>query len=227
MLPSRMLKARGPLLAAAVFAGALFLVGCDEYVRITRDPDLRLPRHATWAWQTTPERPERAEARESRRVISRDVIGRGEGSARERGESVTRENDPQNEVMREKVKTAIEQTLMAKGFKQVTDPGAADFVVDFHLAMQRRNVTVAYPGAYPGLVCGPYGCWEGWGGVGYEHIRFREGTIVIDAVQEPSNHLVYRAVGEKPVKHDLLSFSQNEVNEMVRHLLKDLKPRGK
>ena len=216
MLASRMWKARAPFLVATVFAGALFLAGCDEYVRITRDPDLRLSRHATWAWQTTLEG---AEARGSRRVLSRDVMGRSE--------TVTRENDPQNEAMREKVKSAIEQTLLAKGFKQVSDPGVADFVVDFHLAMQRRNVTVAYPGAYPGLVCGPYGCWQGWGGVGYEHIRFREGTIVIDAFQEPSHHLVYRAVGEKPVKRDLLSFGQNEANEIVRHLLKDLKPRGK
>jgi Domain of unknown function (DUF4136) len=212
-----MLKARVPLVAVALFAGAFLLVGCDEYVHITRDPDLRLPKGATWAWQAAPARG----ARESRPVVSRDVIGRGDR------ETVARDNSPENEALRDKVKVAIQQTLMAKGFKQLSDPDAADFVVDFHLAMRRRNVTVAYPGAYPGLVCGPYGCWEGWGGVGYEHVRFREGTIAIDAVQEPSNHLVYRAVGEKPVNRDLLSFSQSEVNGIVRHLLKDLKPRGK
>jgi len=218
MLASRMLTARASLLATLLFAAAFLLVGCDEYVHITRDPDLRLPSHATWAWQTMPEK---ARTRESRPVVSRDVIGRGEN------ESVVRDNSPENDAMRDKVKVAIEQTLMSKGFKQVSDPGTADFVVDFHLAMRRRNVTVAYPGAYPGLVCGPFGCWQGWGGVGYENVRFREGTIVIDAVQQPSNHLVYRAVGEKPVKRDLLSFSQNEVNELVRHLLKDLKPHSK
>lgn len=218
MLAFRALKGRAPIAIAILFAGTFLLAGCDEYVRITRDPDLRLPRHATWAWQTMPER---GSARESRPVVSRDVIGRSGN------EIVTRDNDPQNDVLRDKVKVAIEQNLMAKGFKQVSDPGAADFVVDFHLAMQRRNVRVAYPGAYPGLVCGPYGCGQGWGGVGYENIRFREGTIVIDAFQEPSNHLAYRAIGEKPVKRDLLSFSQNEVNDIVHHLLKDLKPRGK
>ena len=217
MPASRMLRARVPFLAAALFAGALLLAGCDEYVHITRDPDMRLARHATWAWQTGPARV----ARESRRVVSRDVIGRGGN------ESVVRDSDPQNDALRDKVKLAIEQNLMAKGFKQVTDPGEADFVVDFHLAVRRRNVTVAYPGAYPGLVCGPFGCWEGWSGVGYENIRFREGTIVIDATQEPSNHQIYRAIGEKPVKHDLLTFSQTEVNDIVHHLLKDLKPRNK
>jgi hypothetical protein len=61
--------------------------------------------------------------------------------------------------------------------------------------------------------------------VSYEHIRFREGTIVVDVLEEPTNHLVYRAVGEKPVRRNALSFSQEEGNEIVRHLLKDLKPR--
>ena len=99
------------------------------------------------------------------------------------------------------------------------------------LALRRRNATVsyAYPTTYPGLVCGPYGCWEGWGwgppGISYEHIRFREGTIVLDVLQQPSNHLAYRAVGGKPLRYDRLTFSQNEMNDMAHALLKDLKPR--
>jgi hypothetical protein len=59
------------------------------------------------------------------------------------------------------------------------------------------------------------------------HIRFREGTIVLDVVQSPTNHLIYRAVGEKPVRRDTFSFSQDEVNGLVHHLLKDLKPSKK
>lgn len=224
MLSLRAVKTKPTVLALGVLAGAFLLAGCDEYVHITRDPDLRIPKHATWAWRTTPDR---AEARDSRdrRVTSRDVIGRGERA------TVVRDTSADNEALREKVKLGVEQTLMQKDFKQVTDPEDADFVVDFHLAMRRRNVTVerVYPGAYPGLVCGPFGCWEsfGWGpaAVGYEHIRFREGTIVLDITQNPSNHLAYRAVGQKPLRHDRLSFSQEEVNSMARALLKDLKPR--
>ncbi len=60
--------------------------------------------------------------------------------------------------------------------------------------------------------------------MGYENIRFREGTVVFDFLQGASNHLVYRAVGEKPVRRDTFSFSQDEVNGLVHHLLKDLKP---
>jgi hypothetical protein len=39
--------------------------------------------------------------------------------------------------------------------------------------------------------------------------------------------LVYRAVGEKPVHRNTFSFSQDEVNGLVHHLLKDLKPSKK
>jgi hypothetical protein len=146
---------------------------------------------------------------------------------------VNREDNADNDVLRGKVKYAVERDLMQKGFKQVSDPDAADFLVDFHIAVRRRNRTVerVYPGAYPGLVCGPFGCYSGWGygpaAVGYENIRFREGTIVLDAVQNPSNHLIYRAVGEKPVRRDTFSFSQDEVNGLVHHLLKDLRPSKK
>jgi hypothetical protein len=157
--------------------------------------------------------------------VSRDVIGRGER------ETVARDTSGDTGALREKVKLGVEQSLMQKGFKQVSDPEDADFIVDFNLAVRRRNVTVqrVYPGAYPGLVCGPFGCWEsfGWGpaAVGYEHVRFREGTIVLDITQNPGNHVAYRAVGQKPLRHDRLSFSQEEVNGMARALLKDLKPR--
>ena len=217
MLSQRLFRARTPLLAAGAIACAILLAGCDEYVHITRDPDVRIPRHATWAW-----RPAREEGRRgSRPVVSRDVISRNE--------TVTPEDNADNEALRGKVKTAIERNLTEKGLKEVSDPATADFLVDFHIAVRRRNMTVetVYPGAYPGLVCGPFGCYSGWGygppAVGYENIRFREGTVVFDVVQNPANHLVYRAVGEKPVRRDTFSFTQDEVNGLVHHLLKDLK----
>jgi Domain of unknown function (DUF4136) len=217
MLFQRLGKA--PLFAAAVLAGGLLLAGCDEYVHITRDRDARIPHHATWAW-----RPAREEGgrRGSRPVTSRDDI--------ERRETVTREDNADNDILRGKVKNAIERNMTEKGFRQASDPETADFLVDFHIAVNRRNVTVGrvYPGGYPGLVCGPFGCYSGWGygpaAVGYENIRFREGTLVVDAVQNPANHLIYRAVGEKPVRRDTFSFSQDEVNGLVRQMLKDLKP---
>jgi len=221
MLSERLSRARTPLFAACAIACVVVLAGCDEYVHITRDPDVHIARHATWAWRPAQEESRRG----SRPVVSRDVITRNE--------TVTREDNADNEALRGKVKTAIERNLSEKGLKEASDPATADFLVDFHIAVRRRNMTVerVYPDAYPGLVCGPFGCYSGWGygpaAVGYENIRFREGTVVLDVVQNPANRLVYRAVGEKPVRRDTFSFTQDEVNGLVHHLLKDLKPSKK
>ena len=220
MLSQKFVRARTSLFAAGTLACAVWLAGCDEYVHITRDPDVHIARHATWAWRPAQEEGSR---RDSRPVTSRDDIARGETVTRDR------DNDAENDILRGKVRSAIEHNLADKGMKEISEPEDADFLVDFHIAVRRRNMTVerVYPGAYPGLMCGPFGCYSGWGwgpaAVGYEHIRFREGTMVLDVVQNPANHLVYRAQGEKPVRRDTFSFSQDEVNGLVHHLLKDLK----
>jgi len=208
-------------LAAACLCG-LVAVGCDDHVQITRDPDVHIAPGATWAWQPAEPRA----ANDSRRVLSRDEPRRNEPPERE---SVERETSAENQLVQDKVKTAIQQALTAKGLKQVSDPAAADFLVDYHFAVERRSATVqtVYPGAYPGLVCGPFGCWEGWdygpAAVGYQRVHFREGTIVFDFTQAATKHLVYRAVGEKPVRRNTFSLTQEDISGLVNHLLKDLK----
>lgn len=217
----RFSKLKLPLALAAVGLFGLVAAGCDDHVQVTRDPDIRIHKGATWAWQPVVEP---VAGRDSRRVTSRDTGGRPEGP-------VARDVVGDNQIVRDRVKTAIQQTLTAKGLAQVSDPATADFLVDYHFAIERRNATVqtVYPGAYPGLVCGPYRCWEGWGygpaAVGYERVHFREGTIVFDLTQQTTQRLVYRAVGEKPVRRDTFSLTQDEINGLVNHLLKDLKTR--
>jgi len=219
-------KTSKSLLTVAALLSLILVAGCDEYVRITRDRDVRIARNATWAWRPAVE--ERAAARETR--DGRPVISRDDLARTRRNQPLRQEADADDAVDRQCVKTAIEQTLLSKGFKQVADPAAADFLVDYKFGVNRRNATVpvAYGGAYPGLVCGPFRCWDSWGYgpafVGYENIHFRAGTIVFDWIQQPDKHLVYRAVGEKPVRYDAFSLTQNDISGLVHHLLKDLKP---
>jgi Domain of unknown function (DUF4136) len=215
---------KSSLIAVSALLSGLLLAGCDEYVQITRDPDVPIHKLATWAWRPATEA---AKARDSRPVVSRDVISRDETAARG-SNTVVRDSNADNEMVRQRVKTAIEQTLVSKGLNQISDPEAADFLVDYHFAVERRNATVpAVYGGYPGVVCGPFGCWQswGWGPAGYERIRFRAGTIVFDFMQQSTKHLVYRAVGEKPVNHNTFSLTQGDINGLVHHLLKDLNTR--
>ncbi len=208
---------KSSLLAVSALLSGLLLAGCDEYVQITRDPDVPIHKLATWAWRPAAEQ---ANARDSRAVISRDMISRDE--------TVVRDSDADNEMVRQRVKTAIEQTLASKGLTQISDAQAADFLVDYHFAVERRNVTVpAAYGGYPGVVCGPYGCWQSWGwgpaAVGYQNIRFRQGTIVFDFIQRSTKHLVYRAVGEKPVQYNTFTLTQGDIHALVHRLLEDLR----
>ncbi len=206
---------KSPLLTSSVLLCGLLLAGCDDHITVIRDPDIPVPRGSTWAWKPT------APAKDSDRrpVVSRDVISRGE--------TVSREPGANHEVVRQRIRTAIEQTLSSKGLRQVSDPQAADFLVDYHVAVRRHNVAVerVYPGGYPGLVCGPYGCWESWGWgpteVSYENIRFREGMVVFDLREQSTKRLAYRAIGQKPVHRD--TFNQGEINEFVQHMLGKLK----
>jgi hypothetical protein len=210
---------KSPLMAASILLGGLLLAGCDEHVEIIRDREIPVLKHQTWAWRPAPAR---KEAKNERPVVSRDVIGGRE--------TVAREADPANEIVRQGLRTAIERQLTAKGLKQVSDPAAADFLVDYHFAMRRHNVSVehVYPGAYPGLVCGPFGCWQGWGygpaEVSYENVRFREGTFVFDLIRREPKRLAYRAIGQEPAHH--ATFSNDQVEDMVHALLKGLKPKG-
>src|SRR3977135_1757724 len=206
---------KSPLLAASVLICGLLLAGGDDHVTVIRDPDIRIQKGSTGAGN-----PGAAPKDADRRpVVSRDVISRGETVARDPGAN--------NEIVRQRIRTAIEQTLSSKGLREVSDPRDAEFLVDYHVAVRRHNVTVehVYPGGYPGLVCGPYGCWESWGWgppeVSYETIRFREGTVVFDFVKQSNKRLAYRAIGQKPVHRD--TFQQDEINEFVHHMLGKLK----
>jgi len=209
---------RSLLVAASILFFGLLLAGCDDHIIVTRDPNIPVVKGSTWAWK--PAAPPKDADR--RPVVSRDVISRGETVARDSGAN--------NQIVRERIRTAMEQTLSSKGLRQVSDPQAADFLVDYHVAVRRHDVTVerVYPGGYPGLVCGPFGCWESWGWgppeVSYENIRFREGTVVFDFVKQSNKRLVYRAVGQKPVHRD--TFNQGEISEFVRHMMGKLKVNG-
>ena len=202
---------RSLLVAASILFFGLLLAGCDDHIIVTRDPDIPVVKGSTWAWKPAPT-PKDADRRP---VVSRDMISRGETVARDSGAN--------NEIVRQRIRSAIEQTLSSKGLRLVSDPQAADFLVDYHVAVRQYDVTVER--VYPGLACGPFGCSESWGwgppGVSYENIRFREGTVVFDFVKQSNKRLVYRAVGQKPVRRD--TFNQGEISEFVRHMMRKLK----
>lgn len=222
-------RAASAVLMAGIVAGGLFLSGCDDNnVEILRDPDIRVTKGMTWAWRPVnePEGGKRA-AEGGRPVVSRDVITpepQAQPAPRQRLES---NRDWNTEANRDTLKSAIAKNLQSKGLTQVTDPDNADFWVDYHVAVKTQTATVerVYPG-YPGVACGPYGCWSGWGWgppeVAFQNVRYHEGTFVIDVALRDPRKLAYRAIGRKELnnKHTITPY---QADEAVKHLLKGLK----
>jgi uncharacterized protein DUF4136 len=211
-------KGTSPRLVTGALLSIILLAGCDEHITVVRDTSIAIPQHATWAWRPAPPPPKNP-------VISRDVIKRN-GTE---GETVAREESADTETLRLQIKIGIERAMGGKGFVRVDDPQAADFLVDYHAGVHRHNVRVAYAEPYPVVVCGYWGCWNTYGGgywgppgVGYETIRYREGTIVFDLTKRTTGRLAFRAVGFKQMNRP--TFSQENINDAVHHLLHDLKP---
>jgi hypothetical protein len=222
-------RAASAVLMAGLVAGGVFLSGCDgNNVEIIRDPDIRVTKGMTWAWRPVNE-PEggKRDAEGGRPVVSRDVITPEPQAQPESRQRLESNRDWNTEANRDTLKFAIAKNLQSKGLTQVTDPAIADFWVDYHVAVKTQNATVGrvYPG-YPGVVCGPYGCWSGWGWgppeVAFQNVRYHEGTFVIDVALREPKKLAYRAISQKELnnKHTI---TPSQADEAAKHLLKGLK----
>ena len=212
-------------LMTAVLMGGLVLAGCDDNIEILRDPDIRVAKGMTWAWRPmTPLPTEVKRDADGRPVVSRDVIA----PATAPQQHLESNRDWNTEANRDQLRQAIERGLKSKGLTQVNDPATADFLVDYHVAVKTQRATVqsVYPGGYPGVACGPYGCWSGWGWgapeVEFRTVAYHEGTFVIDLALRNPKKLAYRAISQKDLnnKHTITPY---QAEEAVNHLLKGLK----
>ncbi|MGC1416694.1 MAG: DUF4136 domain-containing protein [Candidatus Acidiferrum sp.] len=214
MLHSHPAKSTKWILTAAALLAVVFIAGCDEHVTSERNPEVPIPKHATWAWRPAEAQPA---ASDSHPITSRDEPAQGHKMAPE--------TEASNEILRGQIRVAITKALADKGFKEVSDPKAAAFLVDFHIAVkdQSARVPVGYAGGYPGVVCGPYGCVQSWGwgppALGYQNISFRAGTMVFDFLQAPTKNLAFRSIGSKPVKSGYTTFRQSDVHSLVNAVL--------
>lgn len=212
------MKPRYSFLAVLAVLAGFALAGCDDHVIVDRDSSIPIHKGMTWAW-----RPAGPPPSARRPVASRDYSNRP--PAYSTVPTYQRNSYWENDIVRNRIGRSIEMELNARGIHQVSNPDDADFLVDYQFAVQPRRERVATPVYSSGLVCGYYGCWNGfYGPPGYyvHTIQYREGTIVLDVVDHNSNRLAYRAIRENVVHRD--SYTDEEVREGVRHLLKGLKP---
>jgi hypothetical protein len=213
------------LLLSSVLMGGLLLSGCDDNVEVIRDPEIHIAKGMTWAWRPANMPEEVKRGPDGRPIVSRDVIKPEPPPPAQKLESNRDWNTAAN---RTQLQQAIERALSSKGLRQVTDPAAADLLVDYHVAVKTRTATVQNVyGGYPGYGWGYYGGWGGWGWgapeVWYQNVRYHEGTFVLDLALRNPRKLAYRAISRKELNNKP-SITPYQAEQAVNHLLKDLKP---
>jgi hypothetical protein len=186
------------LLAVAMM---LFASGCSTLrVEVDRDSTVPISAGATWAWgpEPAPKQPDELDPRVN------------------------------NSIIHGRVQRSVEAVLAEKGFHQ-TDPGRADFLVEYRLGVRDRRETVTQAiGPRPGPMYGPYGPWgPGWTWGYYgppvvttREIRYTEGALMVELIQQTTGKLAFRTTGTDSITRE--DGSDQAVLELVRRLLRDL-----
>jgi hypothetical protein len=92
-----------------------------------------------------------------------------------------------------RIQEAIEMELAAKGYRTVTEPEQADFVVSFTVGSRDKIAVDAYPDRYRGP-------WE-WGGYGRDIAvhTYTEGTLSIDIFDGAKHQPVWHGWATKQI----------------------------
>lgn len=124
-----------------------------------------------------------------------------------------------NDLNRNRLLTAIETELAAKGFtKAETNP---DVLIDIQLkGEQKQTATATNSGGYGGY---GYGYRYGWGGgfstttINYD--TYVDGTLFVDMIDAKKNQLVWQGRGTKTVDPDA---SQKKREENINYAVKQI-----
>ena len=134
-----------------------------------------------------------------------------------------------NDIIRERIKTAIDTNLAAKGYRQVS-PSQAKVLVAYHIGLQNKTdysaTSMGAPGG--GVACGRRGCIGGYGwgmygapmDVDVRAINYTEGALMLDIIDAASGKLAWRATSQKRV--DAKDADQAGLNAVVADMTKTL-----
>ena len=156
------------LAAAAAILSIASAVPAQAKVEVTRSTSPALARGSTFAWAPVP------------------ALGFGLP-------------DPSvaNEITAERLRVVTENTMAAKGYRQVADPAQADLLVTYTIVM--------FPETDLELNSSGIGCALpicGLGGFDYslDSSHHTRGTLVLDLIERQTGRLVWRAISDKRVK---------------------------
>lgn len=122
---------------------------------------------------------------------------------------------------------AIEQTLTAKGYRLVSEPAEADFVVDFTIGARERTDIYSYPALYrgPWLWTGPYWWGAPYWGNSIDVRQYRQGTISVDVFDGRTHRPVWHGWGRKELTRADIEHSASSIRKAVEAILGTFPPK--
>jgi hypothetical protein len=122
-----------------------------------------------------------------------------------------------NPLMSERVVTAVDAQLQAKGLQKVASNG--DLSVVYHAATdQTMEMQTFSTGGY-------YGCWGGcMGSTSTTVNKVTTGTLIVDIVETSSNKMLWRGTGSDTVTGDPQD-TERKINEVVKRMFSNFPPK--
>ena len=130
-----------------------------------------------------------------------------------------------NQIVDGRIRRAIAENLIAKGFSQ-TSPAKADVFITYYtsLSSQIRMYSTGWGyggyGGYGRYWGYGYGHWPGWGYGG--NYTYYEGTIIIDIIDGGKRQLVWRGVVTKALNKK--SSSEEKIDKSITRVMLDFPP---
>jgi len=139
-----------------------------------------------------------------------------------------RSADPRvaNDIINQRIQTAVDGALAAKGYRRVSSPSQATLLVSYYVGLAARSeIQSNSMGAAPMGACGFRGCVGGWGFYGapmldVQTINYTQGTMIVDLVDRASGQLAWRATSDRRV--DSSDGDQAALNAVAVDMLKTL-----
>ncbi len=130
-----------------------------------------------------------------------------------------------NPLVVQRARDAIQQELTRKGYTYVTDPGTADFVVDFTIGARDRMDVQSYPAPYTDrILWGSPGWWGPYWGSTVDVRTYREGTLSIDVFDGRAQRPVWHGWAKKELSRSDTEHSEEPIRTAVDAVLAQFPP---
>lgn len=135
-----------------------------------------------------------------------------------------------NDIIRGRIRSAVDTSLAAKGYRLVDDTDSAQLLVTYHVGLQQGTDyrVDSYGGPTGPVACGWRGCvgGYGWGMYGppmnadVRAINYTNASLILDLKERASGQLAWRATSTKRVTEG--DSAQDKLNALVANMVKSL-----